>query len=82
MNSFLFGFHPRGTSMELCLAEAGFEVWSLNLRAQGGSRATSPDAEPPSFAAFAGVDLPTAQSWSILTGSTGGENTYAYIQAT
>ena len=91
MNSFLFGFHPRGTSMELCLAEAGFEIWSLNLRAQGGSRATSPDAEPPSFAAFAGVDLPAAIEFitrnsaspghpiSLIGCSLGGTIGYTYL---
>ena len=91
MNSFLFGFHPRGTSMELCLAEAGFEVWSLNLRAQGGSRATAPAAEPPSFAAFAGVDLPAALEFitrnsastghpiSLIGCSLGGTIGYTYL---
>lgn len=91
MNSFLFGFHPRGTSMELCLAEAGFEIWSLNLRAQGGSRATSPAAEPPSFAAFAGVDLPAAIAFitrnsaspghpiSLIGCSLGGTIGYTYL---
>ena len=38
MNAFIFGFHPTGASMEASWAERGFEVWSLNLRAQGGSR--------------------------------------------
>ncbi len=38
MNSFIFGFHPRGTSMEAVLAERGFEVWSVDLRGQGRSR--------------------------------------------
>jgi pimeloyl-ACP methyl ester carboxylesterase len=38
MNSFIFGFHPRGTSMEARLAACGFEVWSVDLRAQGRSR--------------------------------------------
>lgn len=38
MNNFIFGFHPTGPSMEASWAERGFEVWSLNLRAQGGSR--------------------------------------------
>ncbi len=37
MNSFIFGFHPRGTSMEAFLAQRGFEVWSVDLRAQGKS---------------------------------------------
>jgi len=37
MNAFIFGYHPRGRSMERYLAEAGFEVWSANLRNQGES---------------------------------------------
>src|SRR3989338_576611 len=38
MNSFIFGYHPRGLSMEDYLTERGFEVWSINLRGQGGSQ--------------------------------------------
>ncbi len=38
MNAFIFGYHPRGKSMEAYWADRGFEVWSLNLRAQGTSR--------------------------------------------
>ncbi len=38
MNSFIFGFHPRGLSMEDYFRERGFEVWTVNLRAQGGSK--------------------------------------------
>ncbi len=37
MNSFIFGFHPTGDSMEASLAFRGFEVWSVDLRAQGQS---------------------------------------------
>ncbi len=37
MNAFIFGYHPKGLSMEAFLVEQGFEVWSVNLRAQGGS---------------------------------------------
>ena len=44
MNSFIFSYHPRNTSMERCLAEAGFEVWSVNLRGQGPSRCDDKDA--------------------------------------
>lgn len=40
MNSFIFSYHPRGLSLEGYLAEAGFEVWRVDLRAQGGSRST------------------------------------------
>jgi len=38
MNSFIFGFHPNGPSMEASLAARGFEVWSVDLRAQGMSK--------------------------------------------
>jgi pimeloyl-ACP methyl ester carboxylesterase len=38
MNAFIFGYHPRGKSMEAYWADKGFEIWSINLRAQGNSR--------------------------------------------
>jgi pimeloyl-ACP methyl ester carboxylesterase len=37
MNSFIFGFHPRGLSLEAYVASEGMEVWSVDLRAQGRS---------------------------------------------
>lgn len=40
MNSFIFGFHPTGRSLEHHLAWRGFEVWSVDFRAQGRSRST------------------------------------------
>jgi pimeloyl-ACP methyl ester carboxylesterase len=60
MNAFIFGFHPRGTSMERCLAEAGFEVWSINLRRQGPSRRVGPRAGVPSLRAYAEADITAA----------------------
>lgn len=57
MNAFIFGFHPRGTSMERCLAEAGHEVWSVNLRHQGPSRSLGARPAPPSLRAWAEADL-------------------------
>ena len=38
MNSFIFGYHPNGPSMMGALASHGFEVWSANLRNQGGAK--------------------------------------------
>ncbi len=38
MNSFIFSFHPTGRSMEAAWADYGFDVWSVNLRGQGGSK--------------------------------------------
>ena len=35
MNAFIFGWHPNGPSMIEFLAGRGFEVWSVDLRAQG-----------------------------------------------
>ena len=37
MNSFIFGFHPRGLSMTDYLAARGVEVWTVDLRQQGHS---------------------------------------------
>lgn len=37
MNSFIYGYHPNGVSLEGFLAESGLEVWRADLRAQGGS---------------------------------------------
>lgn len=60
MNAFIFGFHPRGTSMERCFAEAGLEVWSANLRRQGRARRLRKNAPGPSMRRLAEVDLTTA----------------------
>ncbi len=60
MNSFIFGYHPRGTSMESELARAGFEVWSITLRNQGDSRPNQERAPEPSIRAFADIDLTAA----------------------
>ena len=37
MNSYIFGFHPRGPSMIDCLSARGLEVWTVDLRGQGRS---------------------------------------------
>lgn len=60
MNSFIFSYHPRGTSMERTLAEAGFEVWSMNLRGQGPSRSMRPSPAGPTLYHYATVDVPCA----------------------
>jgi pimeloyl-ACP methyl ester carboxylesterase len=44
MNSFIFGFHPRGLSLVAYLASQGLEVWSADLRAQGRSEFVGSDA--------------------------------------
>ncbi|MBI4704112.1 MAG: alpha/beta fold hydrolase, partial [Deltaproteobacteria bacterium] len=91
MNSFIFGFHPRGTSMERTLAEAGLEVWSLDLRAQGRSRPARDRPGPVSLRGYAAIDLPAAvervlsatatgaDRLALIGASLGGSIAYAYL---
>src|SRR5215210_4513951 len=37
MNSYIFGYHPRGPSMVECFAARGLETWTVDLRGQGRS---------------------------------------------
>ncbi len=60
MNSFIFSYHPRGTSMERCLAEAGFEIWAMDLRGQGPSYADDPHPGAVSLLNYATIDISTA----------------------
>ncbi len=59
MNSFIFGFHPRGKSLEGYLAWRGFEVWAVDLRGQGQSRRKGP-RKPYGLEDLALVDLAAA----------------------
>lgn len=91
MNNFIFGYHPRGTSLERCLAEGGFEVWSMNLRRQGGSRPARRNAGEVSLHAYATVDVPAAiehvlahtrthaSSLTLIGASLGGTISYGYL---
>lgn len=38
MNSFILGYHPSGVSMVEYLVQRGFDVWTVNMRGQGGAR--------------------------------------------
>ncbi len=58
MNAYIFGWPEQGASMERCLAEQGFEVWSGGLRHQGRSERVEPGAGPPGLRAYAETDLP------------------------
>lgn len=60
MNSFIFGFHPNGTSMEEHLARAGLEIFSVDLREQGRSTAEIGAHLDYGFAELAVDDVRTA----------------------
>jgi alpha-beta hydrolase superfamily lysophospholipase len=60
MNSFIFGFHPGGRSLEHHLAWRGFEVWSVDFRAQGRSRSTGGAMTGWGLAELATVDTAAA----------------------
>jgi pimeloyl-ACP methyl ester carboxylesterase len=91
MNSFIFSYHPRGTSMERTLAEAGFEVWSMNLRGQGPSRCQHRSPAGPTLYHYATVDVPCAIEHVLQTTRTrardlvligcslGGSIAYSYL---
>lgn len=91
MNGFIFGFHPRGTSLESHLAEAGIEVWTANLRATGRSVRARPDAPGPSMARYAHEDVLAAiehvlaatesrrDRLDVLGASLGGSITFAHL---
>jgi pimeloyl-ACP methyl ester carboxylesterase len=94
MNGFIFGFHPRGTSMTRSLAERGHEVWTVNLRAQRGSVRLDPSAQDASLEAYALLDLPAAIATVVAAThqtdrrvvvvgcSLGGSLAYAYLAHT
>jgi pimeloyl-ACP methyl ester carboxylesterase len=73
MNSFIFGFHPRGRSLEGHLAWRGYEVWSVDLRAQGRSRPPRMGArrEPFGLEALALIDVPAAVERVLARSRTG-----------
>jgi pimeloyl-ACP methyl ester carboxylesterase len=91
MNAFIFGFHPRGTSLTRHFAEAGFEVWCANMRRQGSSFPVRRDAGKPSLRALVEYDMTaaidtvlthtstTAKDVAIVGCSLGGALAYAHL---
>ncbi len=59
MNTFILNFHPRGDSMVKYMTDQGFEIWTANLRGQGGSRRVGGDRQF-GFRAVTLTDVPTA----------------------
>ncbi len=88
MNTFILGFHPRGTPLIGYLQQAGFEVWSANLRGQGESQRVGGERRI-SFGQLALRDLPAAIDYVLgqtraesLVGigcSLGGAVIYSYL---
>lgn len=72
MNSYILGFHPSGPSMVEHLVGAGFEVWTANLRGQGGSRPTGTPARY-GLGELALVDLPRVFDHILEETATGAE---------
>lgn len=71
MNSFIFSYHPRGLSLEGYLAEAGFEVWRADLRAQGDSRSVGGGED------FTMADLATTDVSAVVDAVLAGTQTGA-----
>ena len=90
MNSFILGFHPGGLGIAQHLAQAGLEVWTVNLRGQGGARAQGAPARY-GLAELTLVDLPAAiaavgehthteaESVDLIGCSLGGSLVFAYL---
>jgi pimeloyl-ACP methyl ester carboxylesterase len=64
MNSFIFGYHPRGRSFEAALVRGGLEVWRVDLRGQGPSKNVS-GSEVYGLEDLAGPDLGAAISGAL-----------------
>lgn len=90
MNSFIFGYHPRGVSMIDFLTGAGFEVWTMNFRGQDGT-ASEGGSRKYGFSQIVNSDLPAAigcimenrgakpGKLDIIGCSLGGTYLYAYL---
>lgn len=64
MNSYILAYHPDGHSMVGALVDAGFDVWTANLRGQGGARRTGGKAKI-GFAQLALIDIPTVRDFVL-----------------
>ncbi|MCB1154336.1 MAG: alpha/beta fold hydrolase [Deltaproteobacteria bacterium] len=89
MNSFIFGYHPRGQAMDDYLAEHGFEVWSVNFRGadktirEGGQRAYGfreivKSDMPAAIDVIARQTASASKQVDLIGCSLGGTYVYAY----
>lgn len=62
MNAFILSYHPTSRSLIEFLADAGFEVWTLNMRGQGNSRSLGGHRHF-GLQDYALRDVPVALSW-------------------
>ncbi|MBA2664430.1 MAG: alpha/beta fold hydrolase [Bradymonadaceae bacterium] len=69
MNTFILSYHPAGTSMVHYLVEHGFEVWTANLRGQGGSRRIQ-GPRKYGFRELALVDFPRVRDFVLANTAT------------
>ncbi|MFW5968234.1 MAG: alpha/beta fold hydrolase [Persicimonas sp.] len=60
MNTFILNYHPTGESMVGYLCRRGFEVWTANLRGQGGSKSHG-DGHRYGFRELSLIDYPTVE---------------------
>ena len=79
MNSYIFGYHPRGRSFEAALVRGGLEVWRVDLRGQGESRDLGGGSRY-GLEDLAGRDLGVAIAWALEKTNTSG-STAAVIGA-
>lgn len=60
MNSFIFSYHPGGLSLVHSLADAGLDVWTVDLRGQGESKRAGDPTHAYGLADLAFEDVPRA----------------------
>lgn len=71
MNSFIFGHHPDGPSLEATIAAQGLEVWSVDLRGQGETRARTTRPKSYGLAELALEDVKSAVQGVLARTRTG-----------
>lgn len=71
MNTYILAYHPAGRSLVAHLVDRGFEVWTANLRGQGGSRRVGADRRF-GLRELVAVDLPSVFAHVRARSATGG----------